>query len=149
MARRTGRRFTFNGIHSNIQVREFDVNEGRGVPVLMFHSAHELGDELERGWGHDVVRVNFPKPYVFLVKGRSDFGGEALHDVLVEVGSECKVVEDFGFMELLHHFRVCLQDFNLRSKIFGNFLYGLIAREVFENPGDVTSKNVDAAEFLN
>ena len=132
MARRTGRRFTFNGIHSNIQVREFDVKEGRGVPVLMFHSAHELGDELEGGWGHDVVRVNFPKLYVFLVKGCSDLGREAFHDVLVEVGNERNVVDDFGSVELLHHFQVCLQGFNLWRKIFGNFLYRLIAREVFE-----------------
>ena len=86
LARMTGRRCTFNGIHSHVQGQEFDIKEERVVPVMTFHSAHELGNELERGWGHDVVRVNFPKFYVFLVKGCSDFGREALHDVLVEVG---------------------------------------------------------------
>ena len=52
-------------------------------------------------------------------------------------------------MELLHHFQVCLQGLNLWRQVFSNFLYGLVAREVFENPGDVTSEDVDAAEFLN
>ena len=100
MARRSGWRFTFNSIHSHVQGQEIDVKKGRIVPVLTFHSIHKLGDEQERGWGHDIVRVNFPKLYVLLVKGCSDFGGEALHDVLVEVWSECDVVD----VELLHHF---------------------------------------------
>ena len=52
-------------------------------------------------------------------------------------------------MELLHNFQVCLQGFDLWSKIFGNFLHGLITREVFENPCDVTSEDVNAAEFLD
>ena len=49
-AGRIGRRFTIDGIHSHVQGGEVDVKEGRVVSVLTFHSAHELGDELERGW---------------------------------------------------------------------------------------------------
>ena len=59
-AGRVGRRFISYDIHSHVQGREVDVKEGRVVPVLTFHSVHKLGDELERGWGTNIVRVNFP-----------------------------------------------------------------------------------------
>ena len=59
------------------------------------------------------------------------------------------VVDDLGVVELLHHLPVCLQGFTLWSQVFSNFLYRLVARELFKDPNDVTSKDVDAAEFLN
>ena len=65
LAGRVGRRFISYSIHSHVQGQEVNVKEGKIVPVLTFHSVHELGDELERGWGPDVVRVNFWELYVF------------------------------------------------------------------------------------
>ena len=50
-AGRVGRRFISYSIHSLVQGREVKGKEGRIVPVLTFHSVHELGNELERGWG--------------------------------------------------------------------------------------------------
>ena len=67
-AGRVGGRFISYDIYFHVQGREVNIKEGRVVPVLTFHSVHKLGDELERGWGPNVVRVNFPELHVFLIK---------------------------------------------------------------------------------
>ena len=72
----------FDDLNSHIQGRDFDVKEVGIVSVTTLHFVHKLSNELEHGWGQDVVRVNFPKLDVFLVERCSDFGGEALHDAL-------------------------------------------------------------------
>ena len=91
------------------------MEEGWVCSVVLFHFAHKLHDELECSWSSDVVRVNILEFHILLVEGCLDLGGEALHDVLVEVRGEVNVVDVVGVVELLDHFQVGLQGFDLWS----------------------------------